>query len=238
MLATFVVICAAKFYLKYIFFNRKGQETHKIMDKIQFCCFHFRVPLGHSKGLNLTYVLLCFCSLMFLVNSLLFLLYQLKKHVPISKVTQSSSGEKKKQFPASNFKMFSIIRTVSWQPIFHQDLCLEASFVNEYKLILKQSIRILQQHKQPQMNPIYLHLFSHLSCPFICSCQANKCFLCFDISDQIFQTHTSAHTNKCTYKPSRRGRLIGWWMAGVVITEHPAESGLQDKDVLTGHFSV
>lgn len=32
--------------------------------------------------------------------------------------------------------------------------------------------------------------------------------------------------------------LRGWRAAGVVIKQHPAEPVVQDKDVLTGHFSA
>lgn len=42
----------------------------------------------------------------------------------------------------------------------------------------------------------------------------------------------------CTNTENVQAGLIGWWTAGVVIKEHPAESGLQDKDILTGHFSA
>lgn len=89
-------------------------------------------------------------------------------------------------------------------------------------------------------------------CSFLCSCQGNKYFLCFwsgcrsQKRDKIHiirylrpSTHTHMHTRVRAHTHTQeRARLIGWWMAGAVITEHPAESGLLDKDVLTGHFSV
>lgn len=32
------------------------------------------------------------------------------------------------------------------------------------------------------------------------------------------------------------GSLIRWWTLGVSITGHPAQSGLQDKNIFTGTF--
>lgn len=58
-----------------------------------------------------------------------------------------------------------------------------------------------------------------------------------DLRKKKKKNHTYSHTLAHTHT-EQRARLIGWWMAAVVITEHPAESVLQDKDVLTGHFSV
>lgn len=53
-----------------------------------------------------------------------------------------------------------------------------------------------------------------------------------------FKNHKYSQAHTHTYNAQQRALLIGWWTAGVVIREHPAESGLQDKDILTEHFSV